>query len=347
MSLFSSRLLDFPNEILISILLDIDDEVDRFCFGMTCVHLFTLCEEYWLRTYKVGSKKPRFICIADFTEWAGFLRPSFELFALFLSDSKTPEQYLLDIKSTPDTPTLLPLSAASSGPTMFALRRLAVKAWKRLLPVESKTINVDESVSSCDRLIRSSLKEARNEFCALGIEASDAEVILRSLMRQLPVPIKSPDAPNAKKVLRNHTKKLFVLAHPLIDVHFETFDAKAAYGMDTTLVQLALSQICFPEDDGSNPRGLRSVPWEIVNASWAGDSLDIVSESELLSDFRSGVLDPKKWVNDTGRMMEYAWAINSRQLSPRRGVNMEERKSYLDSVLLPGKTPEELLALSL
>jgi len=41
-----SHLLALPNEILAEIIFAIDQDVDRYCFGLACVRLFSLIEEH-------------------------------------------------------------------------------------------------------------------------------------------------------------------------------------------------------------------------------------------------------------------------------------------------------------
>jgi len=93
-------------------------------------------------------------------------------------------------------------------------------------------------------------------------------------------------------VLRNHSKKVFVLEDPFITSFAECIGTEG----QLTLEHVALSQ-CGRSADPSVSMAVDASD-ELINGPWSGDELDTVTEKEFRRSFRSGEEVSAEWRNN-------------------------------------------------
>lgn len=165
----------------------------------------------------------------------------------------------------------------------------------------------------------------------------------------------------ASYVLRNHTKKVFVLETPFCtsftDYLLKMSDTR--WPSKITMTQAVLSQCCLSANQSDTMDGGSSD--EIVGGPWAGDESDLVTEREFLMAFRRGEEDAEQWKNDGERVFKQMWRIVEVEAPPAivykdggnsadyRDSNEEEPvieptpREVLVSLNHPGKTVQDLL----
>jgi len=335
--------LSLPNELLAKILFDVDDEVDRFCLGLTCLQLFTLAEEQWLahitNAYKV---RPKLLCIGDSADW-DCLPPSCTSILQDLQSTKKVGRMYWDERPHTIVDALKKLPERPNESLLNTLRRrLGLTVWRRVLlqaPVKERGMY--------DALFHKGSAAWRSRTPAFpGIP--EARIIHASLFDDswsLEESFAEHEI-GRHYVLRNHTKKTFVLEDPFITSFAECIDQKAE-GYDRfpsmELQHIALAQCCrssssrFHIDEG--------LAEELANGPWAGDELDIVSERAFRMSFRGGGEDPHVWKNDGARLLDLMWRIvlSENMLNHHHRGEHEALKASIRSRVVPGKTIEELL----
>ena len=224
-----------PNELLIVILLNVQDDVDRYCLGLCCVRLFNICEEVWLNDYTRGFQRPRFLCIEGRVAWPAIPESCVHLLQSLLKrpsslvlgsvpgfqqgDFESDILLLLERRHIPPLHVMrhLEMFPESSiepdiNPLVVMLRRLGEKVWARM------TAENYDSLKAVFDLTGSI-------FSGSIPEIPEAHVLSQSLMFHVPTTFHSSSPTRSQAtVLRNHTKKLFVLQEPMKSMFKECFD---------------------------------------------------------------------------------------------------------------------------
>ena len=233
-----SSFLQLPSELLIVILLNVKDDIDRYCLGLCCVRLFNICEEVWLNSYTRGFQRPRFLCIEGKVAWSaipescvhllhglrqrpsslvlgsvpGFQQGDFESDILLLERRHIlPLHVMRHLEMFPEH-SIEP----DINPLVVMLRRLGEKVWARITAEKHESLKaMFDSMGSI------------SSYAVSGgiLEIPEAHVLSQSLMFHVPTIFhsSSPTVSQAK-VLRNHTKQLFVLQEPMKSMFKECFD---------------------------------------------------------------------------------------------------------------------------
>jgi len=356
--LSSSYLLRLPNELLTRILMSVADHVDRYCLGLSCGRMFTICEEIWLSRYHEAFRRPKLLVTVDSVGWAhvpehcAYLLEglherksvlNFEFGSQLTQDAFDADAFLpleertIPVEKVIDRMPVLPQPFSASGttpesdPLAILLRQLGDKVWKRIL---DRILLDHENLST----IFSSADYSTAYAAAISTDIPEALVLCRSLMFHIPTTIPPPiTLPSEKRrmVLRNHTKKIFVLEEPLRSV-FEKCFPKSPQALD--LSTIAFYQVLTPT----------LLDRLVLGLTWAGDELDVVSVQEFQMDLRLMTIETSaEWVNQSGKVMEKYWEGTVPSETTVAESVLVASKAYLNAQLHPGLTSAELRSAAL
>ena len=315
--------------------------MDRYCFGMSCVRLFTIIEEHWLvHLLDVYHLKPRILALGDYATWNDL--PSSSLHAI------RQHQTLLNFEDSPEEDAqyvLERLYPVIRNPVEDLLKKLLIAVWDRLLQNAPRRVKYQLNyltyleypwLSGCPQTVKKIQTEMEVLRLSLADFVNEKRGFVYSRINSTPTAKWEPYA------LCNYSKKTFVLQHPFIT----TFDECIGEPGILTLAHVALSQCCRSED--SSVAMSHDVSEELVNGPWAGDELKIVSAFEFRMMFRSGKEDAEEWKNDGGRIAALMWICAETEgmlwaLEKREKSEVDEWKDRLMERVVPGETVQEIL----
>ena len=343
MSFNSASLLTLPDRLLARIIASISDHVNRYCFGLTCVRLFALCEERWLKRYHTDFQRPRLLCVGDYSPWDAIGRTAFQefrtlqhrtsAFNIHVDESTRTELFCFEdtkkMKNPFDVAEYLedlPKYSADSQRDALStsLSILGEKVWKRIRQDADGDVTLSSLLATSGKVVSGILLHP------------EALVLHRSLINPRTTLLKASQLGKQTTVLRNHTKRVFVTERPLFTGFKKRFGHTAP-----TFAQAVLSQICRSNQDD------RTMIIDL-GGPWAGDELDIVSEGEFLENLK--ILRPeevKAWGNVSNQMLTDLWELlfaAALDLSPeteRWKISLEKQ------IKLRGRTAEDFLRQSL
>ena len=318
--------MELPNELLIRILLSVEDDVDRYCLGLSCIRLFSVCEDVWLKKYTDAFKRPRLLVVARGSAWESIPQNTMHHFRPIRSRQSTiegpiPEQPASEAQPYDAICKLARLpsytSEAVSDPLVVLLRQLGERVRERMFP----------STSSDGRDgMPSDFTDAPTASEAAATFRTEASVLSRSLLSHIPTPTQPSPLIGQPKVLRNHSKKLFVLEGPLCSVYRQCFGKQVSPNFS----YMVCSRIFIDS--------------RTFSAEWVGDALDVVSEAEFCQDLEMLTVEERaQWENFSGKAMEGVWELGKQLYRESAVTDEKEVRALVARELGPGKTVEELL----
>lgn len=320
-------------------MLSVEDDVDRYCLGLSCTLLFSICEERWLKTYTETFRRPRLIAVAaKESPWSSIPQGSMHYFRHL----RNRESISTDTDSTPDPiepynvikdlPRIPESNSISTpDPLVFVLRQLGEKVWERMAqnmqPLQREEL--DPVITTREITV--------DEAMTAGIP--EAFILSRSLMFHIPTPAKPSPFTDQPRVLRNHTQKVFALEDPLFSMYRKGFQAgKPITGglfagvtdrMPTFAYMVSTRIFASIADDPA------------VTGEWAGNEIDVVSETEFYRDLTLlTAKDCAEWKNFSRQAMESFWEIGKTFYGD---MAWEPLELSLNGELKSRKTAKELL----
>jgi len=320
------------------IMFAIPDKADRACFAMTCVRIFSLVEEHWLEHFTEDIRRPRLLCAGDYARWKDVGRESLKAFrtlkhqkSMILLDltekdydtgkfMKKASPYQV-IGALPLLPAHQPSRKAKKDPLTTSLRQIGQVVWKRLVrdlpPAERPS---DDQYSS-------------ESFASVKHMLPEASILYRSLLHPQVTGPRDSALVKPPRVLRNHTKKVFVLEQPMFS------ELKGMYGGPLpTLGHVALSQVCRSQEGDSTMKSVNTF------GGWPGNELDVISESDFVEHLKTMKLeDVQSWNNITPLVLRLLEGIIGDDPDCRRYPSSEAQESLRNKVAHQGATAEQLL----